>query len=436
MAVNYPNSLDTFAAKTDGIDDVLAADFNKHQDAILAIETALGAKIDARLLGLMESANVATSTLSATKTLTDADKGIQFLDPGGAGRDVTLPAESSANHAFCIVNTADAAETLTVKDDGGATIKALAQGENGLFVSNGVAWKMIGGTSPAVMTGDSGSGGVAGLVPAPAAGDAKKFLRGDATWALGREMLTADRTYYVRTDGNDSNTGLSNTAGGAFATIQMAINTAADLDAKSYNITIQVADGTYVQSPSLKPLLGTGTITIIGNTVTPTNCIIDGGIINYAPKTVVNVRGFKFIKSSSSTLNAITAGDFSLTKFDSVNFGSGFDYHIFADSNSKVQNSGNYAISGGASCHAITNGGFILLTSATVTITGTPAFSLDFVLAQVNGSIMSYSMVWSGSATGARYNANTNGAIQTFGGGVNYFPGSVAGSNSTGGQYA
>jgi len=34
-----------------------------------------------------------------------------------------------------------------------------------------------------VFTGDSGSGGTAGSVPAPATGDATKFLRGDATWA-------------------------------------------------------------------------------------------------------------------------------------------------------------------------------------------------------------------------------------------------------------
>lgn len=32
------------------------------------------------------------------------------------------------------------------------------------------------------MVGDSGAGGTKGLVPAPAAGDATKFLRGDATW--------------------------------------------------------------------------------------------------------------------------------------------------------------------------------------------------------------------------------------------------------------
>lgn len=34
-----------------------------------------------------------------------------------------------------------------------------------------------------VMVGDSGSGGVKGLVPVPATGDASKFLKGDGTWA-------------------------------------------------------------------------------------------------------------------------------------------------------------------------------------------------------------------------------------------------------------
>lgn len=34
-----------------------------------------------------------------------------------------------------------------------------------------------------VFTGDAGSGGLKGLVPAPVAGDATKFLKGNGTWA-------------------------------------------------------------------------------------------------------------------------------------------------------------------------------------------------------------------------------------------------------------
>ena len=54
----------------------------------------------------------------------------------------------------------------------------------------------VGTPAPAVMTGATGgTAGAAGLVPAPAAGDQNKVLRGDATWgAAGGERSTATYT--------------------------------------------------------------------------------------------------------------------------------------------------------------------------------------------------------------------------------------------------
>lgn len=43
MPTNYPAALDSFTTKVDGVDDVMAADINKLQDAILALQTKLGA---------------------------------------------------------------------------------------------------------------------------------------------------------------------------------------------------------------------------------------------------------------------------------------------------------------------------------------------------------------------------------------------------------
>jgi len=258
----------------------------------------------------------------------------------------------------------------------------------------------------------------------------------DASITAGREMLTGNRTYYVRADGNDSNTGLANTSGGAFLTIQKAIDVVTALDCSTYNITIQVADGTYVANTiTLKNIIGSGSVTIQGNSGTPANVVIDGGFGKTSSGTVYLVKDLKIIKSSGSAVIGIWSQGGAKIQISNLDFGAGLTYHIYATDKGYISAVGNYAITGATSYHVfVRNSAFITIESRTITITGTPAIS-TFATAAMLGNLMANGCTFSGSATGQRYNVSINSVIFTNGGGANYFPGSTAGTAVTGGQY-
>ena len=99
------------------------------------------------------------ATLAAHDTLTVTSAPIQVLDPGGAGRNVTLPAEAQSEFlGYVIVNTADLAEALTVKDDGGSTVVTIGQNESGVVHCDGTTWRGMvfpsAGNAGAYMLGD------------------------------------------------------------------------------------------------------------------------------------------------------------------------------------------------------------------------------------------------------------------------------------------
>jgi hypothetical protein len=92
------------------------------------------------------SSNV--QTLTGNKTLTADEPRIQVLDPGGAGRDVTLPPEAASKGLdFVIHNAADAAEVLTIKEDGGTTICTPTQNETALVYCDGTTWRGLVGAN-------------------------------------------------------------------------------------------------------------------------------------------------------------------------------------------------------------------------------------------------------------------------------------------------
>jgi hypothetical protein len=107
---------------------------------------------------------------------------------------------------------------------------------------------------------------------------------GNPTIALasGRTVLTADTTFYVRTDGNDANTGLADTAGGAFRTVQGGLDAIrAGYDFNGFTVTLQVRAGTYQTSVgailvTVDPWVGGGALTLLGDTTAPANVKLVG----------------------------------------------------------------------------------------------------------------------------------------------------------------
>jgi len=252
-----------------------------------------------------------------------------------------------------------------------------------------------------------------------------------------REQLTAARTYYVRTDGSDSNNGLANTAGGAFLTVQKAVDVVATLDTSLYDVTIQVADGTYVTSwVILKNPLGSGTVTIKGNSGTPANVVIDGGFEKLSTGITFIVKDLKVINATSSNAIGFYCINGAAITLSNINFSTGFVFHVLAAFEGVVRIETPVTISGGANVHvyASTNA-VVYFESVAYTLTGTPAFSTAFCVAEHTGVAQGGASTFSGSATGSRYSVTTNAAILVAGGGANFFPGNAAGSTATGGQY-
>lgn len=65
---------------------------------------------------------------------------VSWLDPGGATRVITLPAVTNGGF-MVVINTADAAEDLTLKDIATNTVLTVGQSEIGVLFSNGTIWR-------------------------------------------------------------------------------------------------------------------------------------------------------------------------------------------------------------------------------------------------------------------------------------------------------
>jgi hypothetical protein len=256
-----------------------------------------------------------------------------------------------------------------------------------------------------------------------------------------REVLAANRTYYVRADGSDANSGLANSSGAAFLTIQKAYDViAGTLDLGGRVATIQIGDGTYTAGlAATNPIVG-GTLVMNGNAATPANVVISTtstDAVAIKCPAIVTVQNLE-VRTTASGSGWLAQGGGAHIRFGvGVRFGACAGFHMRAVSQGYIENSAqNYSIVGAAPYHQQATVSSVLdFQSATVTITGAPAFSTAFIVCDVCSAASMYNMTYSGSATGVRYGATMGSSIQTYGGGANYFPGNAAGSTASGGQY-
>lgn len=287
--------------------------------------------------------------------------------------------------------------------------------------------------------GAAGDIGVETFGAAAAAGASGKVADAGHVHSMpvARTKLTGAATYYVRTNGSDSNDGSANDAAHAWLTLQHAIDVATGLDNGGNDITISVAAGTYTGANTLKSFVGSGKIIIVGDESTPANVLINvaGSCFTASAPCVYALRGMK-LQASAYGINMTGTG--AQISFQNLNFGACTAGCIFSGSaGGLISNTGDWSISGNSAYFvaAWQLGQVQFTTTATCTLTGTPAFSSYFASAGMLSFCAIYFITFSGSATGPRYQVTYNSVMNTNGGGATYLPGNSAGSTSTGGQY-
>lgn len=255
----------------------------------------------------------------------------------------------------------------------------------------------------------------------------------------GRERLTANRTYYVRTDGSDSNDGLANTSGGAFLTIQKAIDViSATIDLAGFDVTVSVGAGSFA-AITLKTVVGHGTPSIVGaggSGVTFISVSSGSCVTAIDVDRAWRVGGFGFTNSGSGSAQVFVRNGKLTLGNNNYAFGNA-GAHIRATQNGIVTIDSGYTINGNADSHWMADlGGTIVCEAQTITISSTPAFASGFAFCLSGGKLGVGVNTFTGSgATGKRYDVSLNGVIRTYGSGASYLPGNSAGVTATGGQY-
>lgn len=256
--------------------------------------------------------------------------------------------------------------------------------------------------------------------------------------------LAADMTVYVSISGDDGNNGLTPDA--PMRTVQMALNKVSS----SYNlgthiVTINIAPGTYAERVRLpRYQASTGSISIVGSGIDST--IVAGMSLDVdATYSITDLTVSTYAQQINPWCLAVSSGRVACRNCKfwlPSNVTGAYSYMVWANNSGLINlgatgSSGIQIVSNATAYHMIlaSSGGRIEIYDH-ITMSG--AVSVACACAQTLGSIFrngTSNPTISGSVTGNRYIATLNGVISVNGGGASYFPGTIAGNVSSGGQY-
>ncbi|UPK03092.1 hypothetical protein [Bradyrhizobium sp. 170] len=394
------------------------------------------------IVNLIKDVNLATPDNADLRQLAKAVQSTKLWSVDDAGTvnqySVTLSPPPGMYYRYLTV-----VAWITVANTGGANLNVNAMGAKPIVRSDGSE----------LVAGDIGVNTLNCFVY-----DGAKFR---VVW-LGRDkgatgFLQQNLTFYVNfatgDDANDGSAAVLASGHGPFKTLQRASDIIGTFNLNGHNVTVNVADNQSYISVNLPASAGNGNVNWIGNAANPANCLITGTNRNaVAVGGVCNtMTGFKVTTAGAAmqdTGAGIHAQGATTASFMNMEWGQCKGPHVFAYGGAYVRLGGPKRISGGATNHSYGRGCFIdcqyggkvdcieVSPAQPLTIIGTPTYDTAFIAGNMVGVVAFIYSTLTGNSIGKRYDAQYNSVIGVGGGGVNYLPGTIAGTVATGGQYA
>ncbi len=249
-----------------------------------------------------------------------------------------------------------------------------------------------------------------------------------------RDVLTANRTYYVNASTGNDTTG-DGSSGSPWQTRQKAWDyIKANLDlAGQYTVTVQLIGQFYDVIDAKGEIHGAEngeSVIFQGNTSDATAVSVNrsnGGSAWFAEFGAKYMVQWMTITATGTPGYAINSSQ-GVVLFNNVVFGTSTNAHInAAGGSSYIGATGDYTITGDAMFHVVSEDSAYIALTQDVTLSNTPDFSEAYAQADQNGVIQMTGATYTGSATGARFYVVGGGGIDTGLNNDTALPGNAAG---------